>query len=72
MGKPGMLQSLGSQRVGHDLAIEQQSWQQSYVSGNSFNAYTMDKIIGIHLTSLRFFFACKITTINYTCPTKHI
>ena len=23
-GKPGMLQSMGSQRVGHDLATEQQ------------------------------------------------
>ena len=24
IGKPGMLQSMGSQRVGHDLATEQQ------------------------------------------------
>lgn len=48
------------------------SWREKIMSGTSFNAYTMGKIIGIHLTSLRFFFACKITTINYTCPTKHI
>ena len=25
-GKPGMLQSMESQRVGHDLATEQQKW----------------------------------------------
>jgi len=39
MGNPGMLQSLGSQRVGHDLAIEQQSWQQSYVFGRTSIIY---------------------------------
>ena len=26
MGKPGMLQSMGSQRVRHNLAIEQHQW----------------------------------------------
>ena len=26
-GKPGVLQSVGSQKVGHDLAIEQQMWK---------------------------------------------
>ena len=31
-GKPGVLQSTGSQRVGHDVATEQQ--QSPYVHGN--------------------------------------
>ena len=32
-GKPGMLQSVGLQRVGHDLVTEQQ--QPSFTSGSS-------------------------------------
>ena len=30
-GKPGMLQSMGSQRVGHDLVTEQQQGLNSFV-----------------------------------------
>ena len=30
-GRPGMLQSIGLQRVGHDWAIEQQQQQQQYI-----------------------------------------
>ena len=42
-GKPGMLQSLGSQRVGHDLASEQQQQQQSV--GCFFNLLVFTNII---------------------------
>ena len=30
-GKPGVLQSMGSQRVGYDLVTEQQQWVQGWI-----------------------------------------
>ena len=30
-GKLGLLQSMGSQRVGHDLVTEQQQWVQGWI-----------------------------------------
>ena len=35
-GKPGVLQSMGSQRVGHDWEAEQQQWQHGYKFLSSF------------------------------------
>ena len=36
-GKPGMLQSMGSQRVGHDLATEQQKGGKNLVACHNMN-----------------------------------
>ena len=45
-GEPGVLQSMKSQRVGHDLANEQQQQPSSehranYIRGDQWNVYTI-------------------------------
>ena len=43
-GKPGVLQSMGSQRVGHNLATEQQQ-QHTHFGGNGRESKDSDKIV---------------------------
>ena len=44
-GKPGVLQSMGSQRVGHNLATEQQQQQHTHCGGNGRESKDSDKIV---------------------------
>ena len=48
MGKPGVLQSMGSQRVGHDLASEQQQQKSGLISSkvSTANTWIHLKVLG--------------------------
>ena len=58
-GKPGMLQSVGSQRVRHDLVIEQQ---------HQFPAYP--PLLQLSFSSLYFFSDCILALVACTSHSK--